>query len=99
MDTWNHAGDYENVFFTSPFTQSLLVDNISKPKVKSPKQFTHIFKIKAPLLKKNEVVFLSGNHHALGDWKTEEPVLLLREGNWWTTKINLQKEGLTLQYK
>jgi 4-alpha-glucanotransferase len=99
MDTWNHAGDFENVFFTSPFTQSLLVGNISKPKVKSPKHFTHIFKIKAPLLKKNEVVFLSGNHHALGDWKTEEPVLLTREGNWWTAKINLQKEGLTLQYK
>src|SRR5690349_13101188 len=35
MDTWNHAGDFENVFFTSAFTESLLVDNISKPKVKS----------------------------------------------------------------
>jgi len=99
MDTWNHAGDFENVFFTSPFTQSLLVDNISKPKVKSPKHFTHIFKVKAPLLKKNEVVFLSGSHHALGDWKAEELVLLSRDGNWWTTKINLNKEGLTLQYK
>src|SRR6476620_343515 len=51
MDTWNHAGDFENVFFTSAFTESLLVDSISKPRVKSPKHFTHIFKIKAPLLK------------------------------------------------
>src|SRR5438128_2668698 len=51
IDSWNHEGAFENVFFTSPFQQILLPHQEKKPKVKAVKTFTHIFKVKAPLLK------------------------------------------------
>lgn len=52
IDTWSHAGEYENVFFTDPFQKTWFRQNETKFKVKADKKFTHIFKVKAPLLKK-----------------------------------------------
>src|SRR4051812_40158504 len=54
VDTWNFSGEYENVFFTTPFRDTLLKPDETKIRIKSPKAFTHIFRVKAPLLKKNE---------------------------------------------
>ena len=68
-DTWNHAGEYENAFFTAPFKNVLLGHKASKPKIKPPKNFTHLFKVKAPLLAKHEVVGISGGNDALGNWQ------------------------------
>ena len=47
VDTWNHAGEYENSFFTAPYTKVLLKQSSPKSKTKASKEFTHIFKIKA----------------------------------------------------
>jgi len=99
IDTWNHAGEYENVFFTSPFQETLLKENLTNPKIKSPREFSHIFKVKAPLLKKHEVVCISGSAIALGDWNQEETVLMSRDGNWWISKIHIPREAFPLQYK
>jgi len=59
-----------------------LKENETKLKPKPPKSFTHIFKVKAPLLQKNEVVCICGAGHALGDWNVEQRVLLSKDGNW-----------------
>jgi 4-alpha-glucanotransferase len=99
VDTWNHAGEFENAFFTSPFQQTLLKVNETALKLKSPKSFTHIFKVKSPLLKKNEVACLSGTSAVLGDWDTESVVLMRKEGNWWTAKVNMPREVFPLHYK
>jgi len=99
VDSWNYAGEYENVFFTAPFQQTLLKENNTRLKAKSPKTFTHLFKVKAPLLQKNEVVCLSGNGPALGDWDTAQAILLGREGGWCAVKLNIPKENLPLFYK
>ena len=98
MDTWNHAGEYENAFFTQPFQQVLLKSH-AEGKEKPNRGITHIFKVKAPLLKKNEALCLSGNSKIFGDWKTDEPLLMHKEGNWWVAKLNLSKEVLPLNYK
>ena len=98
MDTWNHAGEYENAFFTQPFREVLLKSHIEQ-KPKPYRGITHVFKVKAPLLKKNEVLCLSGNSKIFGDWKTDEPLLMQKEGNWWVAKLNLNKEALPLNYK
>ena len=66
IDTWNHAGEYENAFFTAPFQNTLLSGNVTRVKVKAPKRVTHIFKVKAPLLQKNEVRVRSTHVH--GFW-------------------------------
>lgn len=99
IDTWNAPGEYENVFSTSPFTDVLLKDNTTHHKVKSPKTFTHLFKVKAPLLGKHEAVCLLGHSPVLGEWGTTSPTILNKEGKWWTLKINLPKESFPLVYK
>jgi 4-alpha-glucanotransferase len=99
VDTWTAPGEYENVFYTDPFMEVLLKDNETKVKQKIPKSFTHIFRVKAPLLKKNQVVCMLGHSPVIGEWNTASPVLLTKENEWWTLKINLPKEALPLIYK
>jgi hypothetical protein len=73
MDTGIMRENMKRLLFRS-IQHVLLKENETKPKVKSPKNFTHIFKVKAPLLK-NEVVCLSGNSSA-GQKDTGSPLLL-----------------------
>ncbi len=98
IDTWNHAGEFENAFFTQPFQEVLL----PKPKPAKPKTLkgvTHIFKIKAPLLKEDEVLFVCGSNESFANWSTSEPMLMQREENWWVAKLNLSKESFPVAYK
>jgi len=99
IDTWNHAGEFENAFFTAPFQNTLLDGTTSAGKAKSPKHATHIFKVKAPLLQKNEVLCLTGNAAALNDWSVEKPLLMGKEDNWWVFKADLSEENFPLAYK
>jgi 4-alpha-glucanotransferase len=99
-DTWNFTGEIENAFFTQPFQQVLL----SAPKAatkaaKASKIFTHHFKVKAPILKENEVVCMAGSVQSLNNWDTVSPVLLSKVDNWWEAKINLGKENFPVTYK
>lgn len=99
IDAWNAEGWYENVFYTIPFQQTLLADNISKTKEKSVKSFTHQFRVKAPLLKKNESVFIAGNSEELGSWHKDRVIILSKEGNWWSVKLTIAHESFPLVYK
>jgi 4-alpha-glucanotransferase len=99
IDEWNHAGEFENAFFTTPFQQTLLAGNVTKLKQKPVKHASHIFKVKAPLLKKNEAVCLIGGGEVLNNWSTEKPVLLSKDNSWWTVKVDLLKEDFPLAYK
>lgn len=98
IDTWNHAGEFENAFFTQPF-QEVLLPKPKKAKPKSLKGITHVFKIKAPLLKEDEVLFVSGSNESFANWSTTDPVLMQREENWWVAKLNLSKESFPVAYK
>ena len=75
IDTWNHAGEYENAFFSAPFRKVLLKGPQQKERTDDEKELTHIFKVKAPLLKKNESLCLSGNCEALGNWEKNEVLI------------------------
>jgi len=99
IDTWNYAGEYENVFFTSPFSKVLLPEHKPGRKTRLKDDVTHIFRVKAPLLKAGEVVCLLGNATALKDWKEEEPLLLTQEGNWWTLALPIPPESFPIEYK
>ena len=98
IDTWNHAGEVENAFYTKPF-QEVLLKNGATVKTKLIKSFTHEFKVKAPLLKKEEVLCIAGSGKALGDWDTKEPALLSKDGNWWVIKVNLANDNFPVAYK
>lgn len=99
VDTWNHAGEYENAFFSAPFSQVLLKQAGGKLRKSQTTASTHIFRIKAPLLKKHEAVFLTGSSPALSNWSTTEPILLSREGDWWTARLSLTENDFPLAYK
>ena len=98
IDTWNHAGETENSFYTKPFREVLLPKH-KKAKPKSLKSVTHIFKVKAPLLKADEVLCLSGSNDTLRNWSTVEPILMDCEDNWWTAKLNFSNESFPVAYK
>ncbi|HMR92845.1 MAG TPA: 4-alpha-glucanotransferase [Chitinophagaceae bacterium] len=97
-DTWNHAGEYENVFFTAPFTRVLLGQHHHK-KQKTPHRSTHLFKVKAPLLGRHEVLCLTGSGEGLGNWQTEKPLLLRKEGGWWVAAADLSASAFPVAYK
>jgi len=100
IDTWNSPGSVENVFLTAPFQEVLLHHDHFTAKSKSTLKFTHLFKVKLPMLKKNEVICLIGDCPALGNWSTIKPVLLSQtEGNWWTAEIDLSKMKADVHYK
>ncbi len=99
VDTWNHAGEYENAFYSDAFNKVLLLGNQSKNKIIADKDFTHVFKVKAPLLRKNEVVCLLGNTERMSNWSESELVLLGKDGNWWTVKLDLSGCSFPVAYK
>jgi len=99
MDIWNWTGEYENVFYTAPFQEVLLRRKGKSRKARTKGIITHIFRVKAPLLRQDEVLCLTGSGSALKDWDGEEPVLMAPEGNWWTVRLNIPKEGLPITYK
>ena len=99
VDTWNHAGEYENAFYSAAFKNVLLKTNHTKGKITSDKNFTHVFKVKAPLLKKHEVICLTGTGERLGDWSENKPVLLGKEGDWWKGKLDLADSSFPIAYK
>ena len=99
VDTWNHAGEYENVFYSAPFTNILLKRPSSKSSPKNKTKFTHVFKVKAPLLRNNECVCIGGSGNELGEWQMIKPFLLNKEDNWWTCRVDLSDEVFPVAYK
>lgn len=99
VDTWNHAGDTANAFYTQAFQEVLLKPARQNYKTKAVKNFTHQFKVKSPIVKDDEVICLSGIGKEMGEWKTDAPILLTLEGNWWTAKVNLGNVSYPIAYK
>jgi 4-alpha-glucanotransferase len=105
VDAWNHAGEFENAFLSRAF--NVLLERGNKNlKARSPKRFTHVLKVKAPLLKKNEVISILGSAMSMGSWDSDKVLLLSREqdapggqGGWWTIKLDLSKEVFPVAYK
>lgn len=100
-DAWNHAGFYENVFYTEPFKNVLLKENHFEVKSNSQKNYTHTFKIKAPLLKKGETICILGNTEELGNWQEDKVVVMNRQEaeDFYSVKLNLSKAKFPIIYK
>ncbi len=99
IDTWNHAGEFENAFFSSPFQHTLLRHHKAAFKRRNTQSFTHIFKVKAPLLNKDEVLCICGSGKTLKEWSIQFPMLMSLEGNWWVAYTGLPKESFPVAYK
>ena len=99
-DTWNHAGQFENTFFTAPFQEVLLKQHKTRPVTyKEPKTFTHEFRVKAPVLNENEILCLGGSAKAMNAWDKTDVIPLTKKDNWWVVRLNLAGEDFPLAYK
>jgi 4-alpha-glucanotransferase len=100
-DAWNHAGYFQNAFYTEPFQNVLLKNNFTEVKLKQQKNFTHIFKIKSPLLAKGETVCMLGSADEVANWNEKKPILLSRKKNedFFSVALNLSQIDLPLYYK
>lgn len=100
IDTWNHAGEFQNAFYTTPFAETLLKTPAQRARKKAATAITHIFRVKYPLLRKEEVLCLAGSGLTLNNWDTTKPVLLSRDGNWWTAALDMSaEESFPVSYK
>ncbi|MFY7651243.1 MAG: 4-alpha-glucanotransferase, partial [Chitinophagaceae bacterium] len=101
VDAWNHAGYYENAFYTEPFQNVLLKNNLTPVKQSKPKTVTHVLKVKAPLLPKGQTLCVVGSSTAFGKWSTESPILMSRTADdvYFTVSLNLSKELVPTAYK
>lgn len=99
IDTWNHAGTTENAFYSKPFREIFFASALPGKKTAQTKNYTHEFRVKYPLLGKNEMLFITGSGKTLKEWNTKTPILLNHEDDWYTVKLNLEKERLPLVYK
>lgn len=100
LDKWNSPSFIENTFLSAPFANVLLRDEHEITEITKPKKYTHVFKVNAPLIPKNQSVCIIGDCKELGDWSTNNPHLLQKtvEGLW-QTEIDLSKANTEVHYK
>lgn len=92
FDQWNSPAAVENTFLTAPFVEVLLKDEHKADNVKPAAKYTHVFKVKAPVVPKNQVVCLIGDCDKLGTWSTNNPILLRKtDDGSWQTEVDLSK--------
>jgi 4-alpha-glucanotransferase len=101
LDSWNQAGYVENAFYTAPFKNILLAENFTEVKAAAPANPTHTFRVKTPLLEKNQTLCLVGEGDALGNWRTEKPVLLNRAAgeDYFSVQLDLRGQKFPFAYK
>ncbi len=97
-DYWNDPGEFGNVFYTAPF-QKVLLPVPPAGNMPEDNTATHIFRVKAPLLNKDEVVCLLGDIPLLGNWDTANPLLMKFSGQWWELSLNLRQLTFPVAYK
>jgi 4-alpha-glucanotransferase len=101
LDAWNHAGYFENSFYTEPFRKVLLRANHTEVKTTVPKKSTHVLRVKTPLLAKGQTLCVLGSCGTLGNWNTDAPVIMGRkEGDdAYDIGLDLSKENFPIAYK
>ena len=98
IDSWNDESFYENAFYTAPFKEVYFKDS-RKLKIKKKDDFTHQFRIKAPLLNQDEVLIISGNIDKLNNWSTKDPLVLTKKDDWYTINMQLSSPDFPIFYK
>lgn len=102
VDHWNAGGEIDNAFFTQPFQD--IIFRTGKPDTAQQVRngqavYTHLFKVKAPLLRTHESLCIVGADAALGDWEVHKAVRMQRNGHWWTAAVTLPAEAPPPAYK
>ena len=101
VDSWNYAGYYENAFYSEPFQKVLLRANYTPVKVKLPSNYTHTFRVKAPLLLKGQTLCISGSSKSLGNWSAQKVIVMAKAAGavYFEAKVDLSKDIFPVEYK
>ena len=100
IDAWNSISDPNNNYLTAPFVDVLLKPNFTPEKGTNETHYSHIFKVKAPMLAKDEAICIVGNCAELGNWDVTSPRILSNKNfPEWNININLSKAGEEIHYK
>ncbi len=101
LDSWNHAGYIENAYYTEAFSKVLLRHHITKLSLTTPKKYSHIFRVKTPLLRQGETVCLLGNTAETGNWIEDKAVLMSRKNNqdFFEVRLDFTDISFPLYYK
>ncbi len=101
LDAWNYEGYSENAFLSEPFRNVLFKNHETQTDKAEPSNYTHTFRVKAPLLVKGQVICLTGSCEALKNWNTNTPFFLQKneEEGYWYSNLDLRKAALPLSYK
>ena len=99
IDTWCDSGSIENIFARKPFHNIFLNKNQTQQKLRIPKQCTHIFKVKAPLLTATQAVCIIGSSPNLKNWQTKKPFCLSQSGEDWFIALDLSGSPFPIAYK
>lgn len=100
VDTWNFAGEYENAFYTAPFSEVLFKRKAVKQSRPSFVDLpTHTFRVKAPLLTPGQTLCLLGSDAALGAWDVRSALPMYKEKDWYQISLCLPHLGSTTEYK
>lgn len=86
-DTWSHAGDYEQTFYTGPFRNILLPNRSTRVAPAVCASGSVLFRVKAPLLAADESIRLVGEGAELGNWIESKSVALQLNGDWWEVEL------------
>lgn len=87
------------ILFIQPFPGYTTKPKKSIAVTKKKRTHSHAFRIKAPLLARNQVICVLGNSNSMGEWSTKDPILFKKEGNWWTGQADLSEESFPIAYK
>lgn len=99
FDHWNDAGSEGNVLLSSPFSRVLLRSEAKPACENCVQRASHFFRVKAPMLEKNQAVCVSGSCGELGNWSDKNAVMMMRQGDFWLLELSPDVAHESIQYK
>ncbi len=102
IDSWNFTGFKENTFYTSPFVNVLLKSKVApKTKAKTKTNYTHTFRVKAPLLAPDQTLCMIGESKTIGAWEASKALLLdkVADEDYFEVSIDAVKSNFPFVYK
>ena len=99
FDEWRGEELFSDLFKTRPFSRLLTGLKPKEQKKSIAKHSTHLFRVKSPEMAERYQLCLIGSAKKMNEWSEEDPILLQKSDEFWSTKLNLSKELFPVEYK
>ncbi len=101
IDAWNFTGYTDNAFYTAPFANVLLRPTEYQVAPSIPKNTTHLFRVKAPLLSPHQTLCIIGEAKEIGAWDANKAVPLqkIKGQTYFEIALNLNDSNFPFVYK